>query len=413
MSMDRSVIQNFFQNGNFATGDNANNSNVGGSTSATPATYVAPIVQAPQLNLIKQTSLAEEMISKNGLERPVHVLVKNTPFQLTIGFTSSDLQLSPNYNFNRLALDVSLLYDCDDLTSVAFIKTKPITFKPKIIENGEKITLNCRLKVLTSQHEDMFFRVRIKALKPVTLEELEPHLEVVSAPIKVVSKPEQLKGRRKTTTAKRTRSKKRNVTDMLVETVNDLQKKLQVHQQIFEAMLDPQNQLAQSPSQARLPADLINRLYNCGDGAPPAKRRRIETVVVDNPPVTTTATPAPTSAAASANPSEIAKEQFERAFANLLQTYSGMNSSDRALMVRKVVKNRSVKENESLTELVDMLSAECVSSAGGVGLLVPGSFMPTAPSNSSGHSAACGSQCRHKKELQKIDDEFFATFFAS
>ncbi len=57
-----------------------------------------------------------------------------------------------------------------------------------------------KIKVLTSQHEDMFFRVVIQAVDPLSKE----HLDLVSNPIRVVSKPGQLLKRRKVKAKKTT-----------------------------------------------------------------------------------------------------------------------------------------------------------------------------------------------------------------
>jgi len=408
---------------------------------------------APQLCLVQQTSLAEETVSQNGLVRSVHVLVKNTPFQLTIGFTHSGA-LPSNYNFNRLALDVSLLYDCDSLKPVSYIKTKPVSYKPKFSENGDQVTFNCRLKVLTSQHEDMFFRVKIRALQPVTQQEFNPPLEVISLPIKVVSKPEQLKGRRKTATnssssgsvptsalssntgssssttisssttvetssppsrTNRGGSKKRSLTDMLVETVNRLEKQQQVHQKLLEQICDPSNNLAIALG---ISADLVQRLQEGsseGGSEPCAKKQRIREVltpalaVIPGAHNTTSTTEGSTSVAAQAAGAgtleEVAKEQCEEIFVRFLEAYTQLKPEDRGLVVRKIVRSRSTKETEQLVELVDLLSSEGLHRS--IGSVEEGGIV-------GGHSGVSGEctciMCPHRKELEKID-EFYSTFF--
>ena len=65
-----------------------------------------------QIVLIKQTSLAEETVSKNGLTIPYHVVVKGAPFLVTLR-----LNYAPEYrmnqpkhliSFHNLALEVTL-----------------------------------------------------------------------------------------------------------------------------------------------------------------------------------------------------------------------------------------------------------------------------------------------------------------
>jgi hypothetical protein len=125
-----------------------------------------------------------------------------------------------------LTLEASLVYDSEALKPVSFVKTKPIEYKPVVNESGDQVTLNMKIKVLTSQHEDMFFRVRVVALQQKTRQPLVPPLELVSEPIKVISKPKQSK--------KKTQSKKRSLNDLLVEAVH----RIEVHQRRQHRLVD-------------------------------------------------------------------------------------------------------------------------------------------------------------------------------
>lgn len=77
------------------------------------------------------------------------------------------------------------------------MKNKPVTFKTSVNDAGNEVVCQCRLKVLTSQHEGSFFRIRITAKPPPghnsTKTAMFPTMEVLSAPYKVISKPEQRK----------------------------------------------------------------------------------------------------------------------------------------------------------------------------------------------------------------------------
>lgn len=109
---------------------------------------------------------------------------------------------------------------------MSFVKTKPIEYKPVVNESGDQVTLNMKIKVLTSQHEDMFFRVRVAALQQKTRQPLVPPLELVSEPIKVISKPKQSK--------KKTQSKKRSLNDLLIEAVH----RIELHQRRQHRLVD-------------------------------------------------------------------------------------------------------------------------------------------------------------------------------
>jgi len=111
------------------------------------------------------------------------------------------------------------------------VKVKPMDFKATPSENGQQLQVELRIKVLTSQHEDMLFRVKVQGFHPLSREEL-PGISVVTPPIKVISKPEQLK--------KKQPSKKRTVSDMLVETMIRIEKKQEEQQQLLDKMMKQQ-----------------------------------------------------------------------------------------------------------------------------------------------------------------------------
>lgn len=90
------------------------------------------------------------------------------------------------------------------------MKVAPMDFKAIISENGRQVNGEARVNVLTSQLEDMLFRIRIRAdnrKKYASLALMQSHhsalssamppLIMYSAPIKVVSKPDQVQKRRK------------------------------------------------------------------------------------------------------------------------------------------------------------------------------------------------------------------------
>ena len=112
-----------------------------------------------RINLLKQTSLCEEVYTKNGSQRPLHIVVKNSPFSLNFGVTSSNQE---EIDLHKFSLEVALVYE-DAEKEVDFIKTKPIQVKSTINPGGNKLTLEVRIKVLTSQLEDSLFKVAVKA----------------------------------------------------------------------------------------------------------------------------------------------------------------------------------------------------------------------------------------------------------
>lgn len=148
----------------------------------------------PSVSLLKQTSLCEDLVTtKNGLEKNAHVVVKNSPFCVTFGFvmpsTNSNLLKIP-LDFHKYSLDIKLLYDSEVEKEVDFLAEKPFLFKPTINQSGSKLTLEVRIKVLTSQLEHMLFRVGLKLFDPQTKQLM---FESSSEAIKVISKSDQVK----------------------------------------------------------------------------------------------------------------------------------------------------------------------------------------------------------------------------
>lgn len=98
---------------------------------------------------------------------------------------------------------------------VDYVENKPFQFKVNVANGGRQVDIEVRgpshgkrepwrrpnfsfvvssafarqvrLKVLSSQHEDMFFIVKFMALDPLTKREVSPYLVAHSFPIKVIS----------------------------------------------------------------------------------------------------------------------------------------------------------------------------------------------------------------------------------
>ena len=138
------------------------------------------------LSVVKLDALGTETHSVNGLHKTVHCVVKNNPLDLYV-----KLEGTRSTNFDRIGIAAVLHYDTEDLKKVDFVRAKPLTFKTRILQDSSEAVIQCLLKVLSSQHEDMFFRVRLYCIDSHTGNPI-PGLEVLSPSIKVISKPEQL-----------------------------------------------------------------------------------------------------------------------------------------------------------------------------------------------------------------------------
>ena len=134
------------------------------------------------LNLIKQTSLGTFELNNQRK----HFVVKNSPFQLIFSYEDPTFyKLLTSCDF-----DCSLLYDSEegDFKEVDFVKEKPVVAKTNL-QGDNKIVVEAKIKVLTSQLEDMLFRVLVKVVE----KQGEVIASAHSEPIKVISKSDQVK----------------------------------------------------------------------------------------------------------------------------------------------------------------------------------------------------------------------------
>jgi hypothetical protein len=187
------------------------------------------------LVILEQTSLAEEKFFRNGIQKNVHIVVKNLPFYIRLGF-NEDKKLNYKLDFNLITIDLQLMYDCDGERCVDFVKNKPIEYKGTINDRGDKMTLEVRIKILSSHLEDMFFNLRIRAHDSVTKQEI-PSMFVTTHPIKVVSKPEQVARIKQGQAGKKTRNpKKRSLNEMMCETVEKIERQQAQQQLLLEKL---------------------------------------------------------------------------------------------------------------------------------------------------------------------------------
>eukprot|EP01117_Protostelium_nocturnum_P001848 TRINITY_DN1232_c0_g1_i1.p1 TRINITY_DN1232_c0_g1~~TRINITY_DN1232_c0_g1_i1.p1 ORF type:complete len:295 (+),score=120.20 TRINITY_DN1232_c0_g1_i1:205-1089(+) len=139
--------------------------------------------EAPSLQILTQNAVAHEKFSKGGVQKQVHVVVKNIVFTV---------ELASSFELSRAQLEAKLIYDYDrddqEIVDVPYVKSEPIDSKMIIVESYKAVS-EIRIKVLTSQHEDMLFRVKFTASDKSNA----PFAECCTQPIKVISKITQIK----------------------------------------------------------------------------------------------------------------------------------------------------------------------------------------------------------------------------
>lgn len=327
-----------------------------------------PILPQPvsfgfKLAIIKHKAHAEEVVSKNGIQKTLHTIVKNSPYHLQIGPVNGQ-----KVDFTKIAFEAFLLYDTEGMKEVDYVKVKPMDFKSSPIENGHFLDVELRIKVLTSQHEDMLFRVRIQGYNPITREEIHG-MTLLTPSIKVISKPEQLK--------KKQPSKKRSLTDMLVETVSRIEKKQEEQQRLIERMMQQQTEQANS----------IEKKQKVEDLWPLAENSSISGKLVEKQ-----------------------VSDFDEALLTLVKSYNAIQSQEKKESVSRMLRESSEKDTERLSELIEIFWTE------GLHKESPFSKRPKLhPSTNvpSTNEEGCGCvECPHKLELERID-EFYREFLTS
>jgi len=308
---------------------------------------------SPQLVLVKQTSLSEEYISKNGSQKVIHVVVKNSPFGLTFGFTGPSSQspyvnaLTDLHNYN---VDIKLLYDSELDKEVDFLKISPLQVKSTLNQTGTKLTLEVRIKVLTSHMENSLFRVGVIVSDQMTK---QGSYTIFSEAIKVISKSDQIK-------KKKTSRKKRNFNDLLSDTLVQIETKQMEHAKILETLCDNNHSFLESTMKAYPPK------------LPPP------------PP------------------------DFQTAFKDFLRSYITLSKEDKVVKIRKLAGSQNTHD---MVELMDLFWAE------GLSRDIRESHQPRHTDVKHGHvdhvevgPCTC-EDCPYKKELHRIENFYDDIFY--
>lgn len=304
------------------------------------------------LQLLKQTSPTQEKVTCNGMQKTVHVVVKNAPFNVHIGLVSNTF-MGQLLDLNHFTYDCVLLYDSDaSEKGVDFVKIKPLEFKATVNEAGNQLNLEVRIKVLTSHHENNFFRIKIVLLDPTTGLPYHPALVTYSEPVKVISKPEQLKKN------KQPCNKKRTANDILVETIQRIEQQQQEQQRLIERLLTKKAEKVAFPA-----------------------------VVAPQP-----------------KPEKKEAADFENAFRNFFEVYNSLPQEDKPVKIRKLVRNSTTKDTERIAEFLDLFMTE------GLQRSLKSDFLSGSGLMNLTSGCKCVT-CPYQKELERID-EFYKDFLS-
>lgn len=308
-----------------------------------------------ELVILQLSSLDQEEVYRNAEKKIVHAVIKNIPFAMELGFRG---RFDPYVvDFHKFTLKCTLLYDTQgEERTVDWVKSSPIDCVVQVNETGERATTEVRLQALSSQHEDMAFRIKYTAVPPAT-SNLEP-LVVVSEPIKVVSKQSQLKknkkppatrGAKKRTAAAVAAPENAQIADSLarIEAQQRQQQSL-INSLIQTVAILQQTRQHTSASGASTPAvaDVASSPNQpCDDDydvqQPMRKRVKIEQEIDLRSPHPQ---PSPSS--------QEATLQFEHHLSGLMATFAQLPPAERATCIHRVFRDHSSRAGEVVEALL-------------------------------------------------------------
>ena len=163
----------------------------------------------PRLEVLSQRGGTTE---GEGREK-VQVLVKNAPCKLLVGTWNAASGPPHQYgiiDLSAVLLRTTLVYDNSSQSAQAagkevdFVRQAPIQcIQTTLSGKADEAELECKIKVLSTQHENMLFRIQVEALNPENQARFEPALVCYTRPIRVISKPEAAASRKAARTARK------------------------------------------------------------------------------------------------------------------------------------------------------------------------------------------------------------------
>eukprot|EP01130_Rhizamoeba_saxonica_P005502 TRINITY_DN2194_c0_g1_i1.p1 TRINITY_DN2194_c0_g1~~TRINITY_DN2194_c0_g1_i1.p1 ORF type:complete len:347 (-),score=44.95 TRINITY_DN2194_c0_g1_i1:32-1024(-) len=318
------------------------------------------------MQLVRQQTLYHEEVTKNGITKKVHYIVKNCPFELTIGLATNPANPNKTYNFKNSRLEASLLYDLPTKNEITLVSSKPMSYE--IVSNrGDECSVQIRLLVLSNHYEKCNFLIRFRLFYGVEGHEF---YELVSEPLKCVSKQAQVKKKiaqqngTVTATRNNTRRKKRTRSEIdLDNNLSQIMSKLDQHSSVLAQIVNLQtmgNSTSANYSQVFAPLYTSNHQ---------------ESYVCDP------------------------KEQFEQAFLEMLDAYENYRNTgfDQGLIPdnvqpsakrRKLIENPEIASHPAIAALTKELDDE-------FGVV------------DNGKSTVCGGEnCPYKVDLEQINSMY-------
>ena len=166
--------------------------------------------------ITKQDSLESHPFCDNGLKKTLHYVLKNNPFEIMLESQGIDIS---SYN-----LQATLLYDNFEDKSVSWVPGKePFTYRGTKIDSS-KIKLDVSIAVLSSQHQDSNFKLKIELLD--SLSKPLPGYTIYSDCIQVISKLAVLNNKKNQTGSKKRKNNSTSSSTSVIQKLTCLDEKL-------------------------------------------------------------------------------------------------------------------------------------------------------------------------------------------
>lgn len=204
-----------------------------------PATTYASVAPTRRK---KGKSATEEESDHEDQERqttPVHVCIKSKTWDMVLG------SLGGTIDFRQASLKATLLFECSGET-VERKTVQPLEFDAIPSKNGRSINIELRVHMLSSQMEGALFCVSFAVRGPD-----DTVFELVSDPIRVVSKKSQLEA---PSTKKRSRTTQVATREAVLELIEKMEG------QMAQSSSAQQQLLAANAKQARQIEALLSRV---------------------------------------------------------------------------------------------------------------------------------------------------------
>lgn len=325
----------------------------------------------PFLEVIRHTSLHDEKVTRYGQTYTAHVIVKHSPFVVTLALRQSKV------TFANLTFDLQLIYDMPGFDKlVPFVASKPFEYKSTISETGQEISFDVRINVLSSHHEDNYFRLQITLWGDDKVQ--FPSITHVTDPIKVISKPSKPRSRKPSSAASV------SAPQPIKPRTTPKRKATEMDDDYFHSDEDKMD----SPTQSSC--------CNSNVGSPEDFRRQLD-LIINQQKETIDLLKYQQGPSKKIKVDE-SRGEFESAFTFALHRYTSMTPEEKAERMRRVLNSFNGDQLQSLEELFDVLATAGVN-------------VPAASFTQEGHSENCADNCNHKSDIVKLDHYYSEVFF--